>query len=645
MSYELATIIREVPMEIVPDACRWNGFAGNGLYSLLMRLGFRKFIERWNVQPDVEAVEAQTEQFVGVVESVILRTMADVDAACAVMQRCGCCVWTEHSLETCVFQASKGEETTGYVLKRDDFVDDFGEALQKLFDESISKVGHHIKDLQRELMQYNVAPKGWVFDTALAAYLLDASASSYDLEGLCIRYCGFALHTHDNDMEEQLSLLSDDSNALTFALENAATIACLEEVLRGKIHELGMDHLYYEIELPLCAVLAEMESVGVLVDRQALKAYGEGLSDGIELLQNEIYSMAGESFNINSPKQLGKILFEKLMLPAGKKTKTGWSTNAEVLEKLRGKHPIIQHILDYRTLTKLKSTYADGLLKVIHEDGRVRSNFTMTVTATGRLSSVEPNLQNIPVRKEQGSQIRKMFVAAPGNVLVDADYSQIELRLLAHISNDETMRNAFRNGEDIHAVTASQVFGVALSDVTSNLRSQAKAVNFGIVYGMSAFSLAQDIGVFQNEAQAYINAYFEKYHGVREYMSNVIEEGKSNGYVSTIYGRRRYMPELTVSNFNVRSSGERMARNMPIQGTAADIMKLAMVHVHRRLQDEGLQAKLILQVHDELIVECPEAEAEHVCMILKEEMEQVASLSVPLTVDAHVGKNWMEAKG
>ena len=269
----------------------------------------------------------------------------------------------------------------------------------------------------------------------------------------------------------------------------------------------------------------------------------------------------------------------------------------------------------------------------------------MTVTATGRLSSVEPNLQNIPVRKEQGSEIRKMFVAAPGNVLVDADYSQIELRLLAHISNDETMIKAFINGEDIHRVTASQVFGVPFDEVTSAMRSQAKAVNFGIVYGMSAFSLAQDIGVFQNEAQAYINAYFEKYSGVRAYMSRVIEDGKEQGYVSTIYGRRRYMPELKVSNFNVRSSGERMARNMPIQGTAADIMKLAMVHVHRRLKKEKLHAKMILQVHDELIIECPEAEAEHVCEILKTEMERVAELSVPLTVDAHVGRNWMEAKG
>ena len=406
-----------------------------------------------------------------------------------------------------------------------------------------------------------------------------------------------------------------------------------------------MERLYFEIELPLCAVLADMEHTGVLIDRDALFEYGESLTGEINALQSSIYELAGESFNINSPKQLGNILFDKLMLPAGKKTKTGWSTNADVLEKLRGKHPIIQQILDYRTVTKLKSTYADGLLKVISNDGRIHSNFTMTVTATGRLSSVEPNLQNIPVRKEQGSEIRKMFVAPPGHVLVDADYSQIELRLLAHISGDKTMQEAFRKGEDIHAVTASQVFGVPLDQVTPAMRSRAKAVNFGIVYGISAFSLAQDIGVYQSEAKAYIDAYLAKYHGVREYMADIIESAKRDGYVSTLYGRRRYLPELKVANFNTRSFGERVARNMPIQGSAADIMKLAMVHVERRLREEGLQARIILQVHDELIVECPEVEAEQAARILTEEMEQVAELSVPLTVDAHWGRNWMEAKG
>ena len=641
LSYDLATIVKNVPLEIHPDDCKWNGFAGDGLYELLMRLGFRKFIERWNLTASADAVQQQ-EGFTGVVESVMLQNEQDVGAAVAILQKHGCYIWSEPNFDLVVFNVDINDKSIGYILDRTVYTDDYDNALRLLFSNRIEKHGHHIKDIQRELLKLDILPENWVFDTALAAYLLDATASGYDLSGLCTRYCGFELHAHG---QEQMSLLSEDGNLVSNALENAAAIACLEEVFRSKIIEYGMEELYYNIELPLCSVLADMETAGVLIDKQALIGYGEGLQDGIEVLQDEIYAMAGERFNINSPKQLGIILFEKLMLPAGKKTKTGWSTNADVLDKLRGKHPIIQHILDYRTLTKLKSTYADGLLKVIDEDGRIRSNFTMTVTATGRLSSVEPNLQNIPVRKEQGSAIRKMFIAAPGNVLVDADYSQIELRLLAHISEDETMRNAFRNNEDIHTVTASQVFGVSSEEVTPALRSQAKAVNFGIVYGMSAFSLAQDIGVFQNEAQAYINAYFDKYSGVKRFMERVIEEGKEQGYVSTIYGRRRYMPELKVSNFNLRSAGERMARNMPIQGTAADIMKLAMVRVHRKLKDSALRAKMILQVHDEIIIECPEDEADVVAEILRSEMEQVANLSVPLTVDAHIGKNWMEAKG
>ena len=331
------------------------------------------------------------------------------------------------------------------------------------------------------------------------------------------------------------------------------------------------------------------------------------------------------------------------MLPSGKKTKTGWSTNADVLEKLRGKHPIIERILDYRMLTKLKSTYADGLLKLIEPDGRIRTNFQMTVTATGRLSSTEPNLQNIPIRKELGGQIRKMFIASKGKVLVDADYSQIELRLLAHISNDKHMQEAFASGEDIHAVTASQVFDTPLSEVTSLQRSRAKAVNFGIVYGISAWSLAQDIGVFPNEAKAYMDAYLDKYNGVHEYMKHIVEQAKANGYVKTLYNRRRALPELKSSNFNMRSFGERVALNMPIQGTAADIIKLAMVNVYRRLKDEGLKSKLILQVHDELICECPEEEADTVVRILSEEMSGVTKLSVPLIVDAKRGHSWAEA--
>lgn len=639
LSYELATITKQAPVEIVPEECRWNGFQGDGLYAILKRLGFQKFIDRWNVQQEGTSEELQA--FEGVCERVDLLTGEDVFKAAEDLKQHGCSIWCDLDFEHCVFVAGE-EQGRAYLLRKAAYTGNYADALRTLFAPDIVKSGHNIKDIQRELFKCGIPPENWAFDTALAAYLLDSTASGYDLDYLCQKYCGFDLTWQDEE-DGQMTLLGDASY-LRY-MQYAAAVASLETALRTKLAALGMEQLYYEIELPLCAVLAEMEHTGVLIDKNALAAYGEGLTDGIEMLQERIYNLAGGPFNINSPKQLGTVLFEQLMLPAGKKTKTGWSTNAEVLEKLRDKHPIINEILEYRTLTKLKSTYADGLLKVISDDGRIHSNFTMTVTATGRLSSVEPNLQNIPVRKEQGSEIRTMFVAPEGKVLVDADYSQIELRLLAHISGDETMRQAFQNGEDIHAVTASQVFGVPLAEVTPAMRSHAKAVNFGIVYGISAFSLAQDIGVFQSEAKAYIDAYLEKYHGVRTYMTQIIESAKAEGYVSTLYGRRRYLPELKVSNFNTRSFGERVARNMPIQGSAADIMKLAMVHVQRRLKAEELEAKLILQVHDELIVECPEAEAEQVRMILTEEMEQVASLAVPLTVDAHIGRNWTEAKG
>ena len=369
------------------------------------------------------------------------------------------------------------------------------------------------------------------------------------------------------------------------------------------------------------------------------------LDERIKADETLIYELAGEKFNINSTQQFGKILFDKLGLPPVKKTKTGYSTNAEVLEKLRDKHPIVEAVLDYRQLAKLKSTYVDGLTKVIAVDGRIHTSFQNTVTATGRLSSTEPNLQNIPVRTELGAELRKMFVAPAGKMLVDADYSQIELRLLAHIAGDEHMISAFRSGEDIHTVTASQVFGVAPEDVTHEMRRRAKAVNFGIVYGISDFSLSQDIGVTRAEAKEYMEKYFEKYSGVHAYMTQVVEQAKADGYVSTLMGRRRWLPELKSSNFNMRSFGERVALNMPIQGTAADIIKLAMIRVADKLRSEGLEARLILQVHDELIVECPEGETDRVKALLENEMEQVVQLALPLIAEAHAGKSWAEAKG
>ena len=406
-----------------------------------------------------------------------------------------------------------------------------------------------------------------------------------------------------------------------------------------------MTALLHEMELPLCRVLAEMELAGFRIDGAALARFGQDLQQRITALEQSIYDMAGEEFNINSPKQLGAILFDKLQLPHGKKTKTGWSTNAEVLEKLRYEAPIVDSVLEYRQYAKLRSTYAEGLLRAVSPDGRVRTSFQMTVTATGRLSSTEPNLQNIPTRTELGSEIRRLFIAEDGNVLVDADYSQIELRLLAHMAGDEAMQQAFRSGEDFHTVTAAKVFHVPEAEVTHQMRSRAKAVNFGIVYGMSAFSLSQDIHVTVAEAKDYMERYFATYPGVRQYMTDVVERAREQGFVETLYHRRRALPELKSSNFVQRSFGERVALNMPIQGTAADVMKLAMLRVHDRIRREGLQARLIMQVHDELIVECPEGEQQAVETLLRQEMEQVAALAVPLTAEAHSGKNWREAKG
>ncbi|MBR4550987.1 MAG: DNA polymerase I, partial [Oscillospiraceae bacterium] len=495
---------------------------------------------------------------------------------------------------------------------------DYEDFCRELFSAGVPKTAHQVKDLMNQLNSEGLSRDGFVFDTALAAYLLRATDSSYTLPLLSERY-------------------------LNREIDGAAAVAALTPVLQEKLSQEQMTVLFEEIEMPLCRVLSEMEETGFLVDRQALAAFGEALNSGIAQLEEEIHALAGHDFNILSTRQLGQVLFEELMLPAGKKTKTGWSTNVDVLEKLRDKHPIVRKVLDYRTLTKLKSTYADGLLKVIAPDGRIHTSFQMTVTATGRLSSTEPNLQNIPVRKELGAQIRTMFAAPDGKVLVDADYSQIELRLLAHISGDRAMQEAFLSGEDFHTVTASKVFNVPIEEVSHTLRSRAKAVNFGIVYGISAFSLAQDIGVRPAEAREYMNAYLNRYSGVRDYMHNVVEQARADGYVRTLWNRRRDLPELRSSNFNTRAFGERVALNMPIQGTAADIIKLAMVHVRDRLVRENLQAKLVLQVHDELIVECPVEETDTVIRILKEEMEQVASLSVPLTVDAKAARTWAEA--
>ena len=610
LSFDLATIRTDAPIDFALESAVWDHDYQPELYDWFRRLNFTSLSEKWGLQPaDDAGAPSSALPAVDVADDDALRALEQAVTAAPYVA-----VLAPDGLDTLTLCDGKA----CYALSWAQLGDDYNAFLRLLFSARVRKAGHNIKDLMRALLDEGLPTDGFVFDTALAAYLLDATAGSYDLPRLAQTYLG----------EE---------------LPDVQSIWALQPVLHEKMAAQAMLPLYTDIELPLCPVLARMEQAGFLVDRKALYDFGESLTSSIEQLQQSIWALAGEPFNIQSPKQLGSVLFERLMLPAGKKTKTGWSTNAAVLDKLRGKHPIIEQILDYRTLTKLKSTYADGLLKEISADGRIHTNFQMTVTATGRLSSTEPNLQNIPVRRELGAQIRKMFVASPGRVLVDADYSQIELRLLAHIANDETMIAAFRSGEDIHAVTASQVFGVPLAEVTPLQRSHAKAVNFGIVYGISAFSLAQDIGVFQSEAKAYMDSYFAKYHGVRAYMTRVVEQAKADGYVTTLFGRRRDLPELKSSNFNLRSFGERVALNMPIQGTAADIIKAAMVRVDARMRAEHLQARLLLQVHDELIVECPAEEAETVKAILVDEMEHVVDYRVPLLVDAKIGASWAEA--
>ncbi|MDO4990498.1 MAG: DNA polymerase I [Eubacteriales bacterium] len=611
-SYWLATILREVPLELKPEDALWDRNYTDALYSLFKRLGFQKFIEKWGLKESAAAAAASASD---ILPHILVNSTGAMEKLLDALKEAECVavrfIDNLDAIELCDGKAVYGASWNACG-------EDYDKLLDRVFSPDTKKLGHNVKDLMNVLSAEGRCRDGFVFDTALAAYLLDANDSDYALTRLSARYLG-----RETD--------------------GAEAVFALAPVLEEKLESLGMTKLYREIELPLCEVLSEMEKAGFYVDRKALYDFGESLNGDIARLQESIWRHAGHEFNINSTKQLGEVLFEELMLPSGKKTKTGWSTNVDVLEKLRSRHPIVDEILEYRTLTKLKSTYADGLLKVIGPDGRIHSSFQMTVTATGRLSSTEPNLQNIPVRKKLGAEIRRMFVAGPGMVLVDADYSQIELRLLAHISGDEAMREAFLSGEDFHTVTASRVFGVPVEEVTPLMRSRAKAVNFGIVYGISAFSLAQDIGVFPNEAKAYMDAYLDKYHGVRDYMKRVVAKAKEDGYVTTLFGRRRWLPELKSSNFNVRSFGERVALNMPVQGTAADVIKLAMVNVYRRLREEKLQARLILQVHDELIVECPESEAEAVRKLLTEEMENAVHLSVPLTADAHIGHSWAEA--
>ena len=643
MSYDLATIRCDAPIDFSPEDARRREPDGPALYELFLTLGYNKVIAKMGLSGGPAAGRADKPAAGAVRQERVTDRVRMEELVEQWRREPWVAVLALPSLDVVAVAWDGGARAA---LCAADRLEGYNELLRALFSGEIQKVSHNVKDLMHLLLDEGLSTDGFCFDTALAAYLLSPTDGSYELEKLGITYFNQEFPKAKEYLApDAFGPLADPAGPAEAMCAHAALAAALYRALAPKLEELDMHELYYGLELPLCPVLAEMERAGMLVDRRALADFGILLDGRIQADEALIYELAGEEFNINSTQQFGRILFDKLGLPPVKKTKTGYSTNADVLEKLRDKHPIVEAVLDYRQLAKLKSTYVDGLTKVIAADGRIHTSFQNTVTATGRLSSTEPNLQNIPVRTELGAELRKMFVAPAGRVLVDADYSQIELRLLAHIAGDEHMIAAFRTGEDIHTVTASQVFGVPPEQVTHEMRRRAKAVNFGIVYGISDFSLSQDIGVTRAEAKAYMEKYFEKYSGVHAYMTQVVERAKADGYVSTLMGRRRWLPELKSSNFNLRSFGERVALNMPIQGTAADLIKKAMLRVDGRLRREGLEARLVLQVHDELIVECPEGEAEQVQRLLAEEMEHVAELAVPLTAEAHAGKSWAEAKG
>ena len=626
MSKELATINRNTPIEFNAEECVFDGFENNGeLYEILKRLELNSIIKKLDLSGG-DNVKENEDIFKDFSYQVGDKNMISGDKVTVVLDFDG----------DNISSAAVGAGNNAVVLNEQD---DIKELLE---DDSIAKVMFDVKEAIVKL-NGRIDIKNISDDTAIAAYLVDPAKNEYTIEKLASEYFGTVIEKPE---VKQLSLLDDvETDRSEYLAKCAVALGVLNERIGDKIKENGQEKLYQEVELPLVTVLAHLEINGFLVDDNQLKEFADKLGEKIDALTNEIYMLAGEEFNINSPKQLGVILFEKLELKPVKKTKTGYATNADVLEKLRDKHPIVNFIMEYRQLAKLKSTYCDGLTAVVNPNThRIHSVFTQTVTVTGRLSSTEPNLQNIPTRTELGREIRKMFVAKEGYVLVDADYSQIELRVLAHIANDETMINAFRNNEDIHAVTASQVLGIPLEDVTKEQRSSAKAVNFGIVYGIGEFSLAQDLHISVKEAKAYIESYLEKYHGVRNYMESIKEQAKKDGYVKTMLNRIRYIPELKSPNYNIRQFGERVALNTPIQGTAADIIKLAMVRVDNRLINEGLKSKLILQVHDELLIETSMDEEEQVKTILSEEMKHAAALKVELEIDMHDGKNWFEAK-
>lgn len=645
LSKFLATIVRDMPLEWDKESLKIGDMFNQTAYELVKRLEFKSMFSRFEGSASAPKQAEQTYRFVADREGAkeVLAALKKGEVGYAFVYE------NEEGQGLALYQEQLGgvwiEASMAFLMQ------ELLEIFQPFFaDSAYRKIGHDVKKDIRLLRSYGYNGFTAEFDTAIGAYILNATGSSYEYDDIAATFLNETYPSQEEvfgkGRTKKTFAALPEAERTAYGARQAEIFFRARKVMEERLAENEQKSLFYDMEMPLIYVLADMEKYGIKVDKAALLAYQKRLGESLDGMEEEIYTLAGEKFNINSPKQLGVILFEKLGLKGGKKTKTGYSTAADVLEKLRTAHPIVERILHYRQLAKLKSTYADGLLAVMDaETEKIYSTFNQTITATGRISSTEPNLQNIPVRLELGRELRKIFIPESAEFcFLDADYSQIELRVLAHISGDESLIAAFKSNQDIHRMTASQVFHVPFDEVTPLQRSNAKAVNFGIIYGKGAFSLGQDLGISRKEAEEYINAYFARYPKIKTFMEDTIKNGAKNGYVSTLWNRRRNMPELQSSNFMQRAAGERAAMNMPIQGTAADIIKLAMIKVHRALQEGGYRSRLILQVHDELLIEAYKEEKDAVAKILKENMEHAADLLVPLDVDVHEGASWFEAK-
>lgn len=658
LSRTLGTINLEVPIEENLEEFKIKEWNKEEVFSKFKELNFNRFIDRFNLKSEEGPKQNLAELF----EIKTLNTQNEIkDLLEKIQNKLVFMLGTEKvEQENLIIKKQIKSiyiyiDNTVYEIKfntNEEFISYFKTIFEN---ENIQKYSYRLNETYVLLMQNGIYLKEIKFDTEIAAYLLNPSNGKYKLDELANQYLSIDIPEYlefvgaKQQKETQMTLFSQDEMNVDFEkYQNAIymyTIAKLAEIMNKKLEEINSLKLFENIEMPLIKVLAEMQYEGIYVDKQELVSFGVKLKEDIEVIKQEIYKLAGEEFNINSTLQLGNILFEKLKLPVYKKTKKGYSTDVDILEKLKPEHPIIEKILEYRGFMKLNSTYIEGLIVYINEyTHKIHSYFHQTITATGRISSTEPNLQNIPTRAEQGKQIKKAFKAQEGNIFIDADYSQIELRILAHISNDTNMREAFLNEEDIHKQVASKVFNVPLEEVTKEQRTAAKAVNFGIVYGISGFGLAEQLGISRKKAEQYIEQYLEKYKGVKEFMDRIVEKAKDQGYVETLFHRRRYIPELSSNNYMVRQFGARAAMNTPIQGTAADIMKIAMIEVNKKLEEEKLNAKLILQIHDELLIECKIEEKEEVKKILKESMENAVKLSIPLEVEVSEASNWYDVK-